>query len=395
MNEDWLSAYLRYVEESEPPELYKIWTGISALAACLQRKCFLEWDDNIYPNMFVVLIGPSGCRKGTAMKPALHLIQEVGIKLVAESITREALIREFSKSTDTIIDTETNIPIMHSSLTVFSQELAVFLGYDNSQFLSDLTDLYDCSNKWTYRTKTSGTDEIMGVWLNLIGATTPELLQSTLPTTAIGGGLTSRMIFVYGDKRSKLVPYPINSPKTKALRPGLISDLEAICAMRGRFVATEDFIDTYTAWYVDFAENSTMDDDKLRAYYERKPTHLRKLSMILSASRSSEMILRLDDFNRSLAILTKTENVMSKVFRGYGRSDVAELYPRIMGYISLRKEVVFGELLKKFYRDLSRQELDEILVTLQGIGFATLESVKQGAKSVVVIRHSGLSQTGL
>ncbi|GAG17670.1 unnamed protein product, partial [marine sediment metagenome] len=96
------------------------------------------------------------------MDQARYFLDELGIKLAAEAITREALIRELKNSSADDIDHETGKATHHSSLTIWAQELAVFLGYYNHQLLSDLTDWYDCKSKWTYRTKTMGTDEIIG-----------------------------------------------------------------------------------------------------------------------------------------------------------------------------------------------------------------------------------------
>ena len=165
----------------------------------------MQWGTiSFYPNMYVVLVGPSGkCRKGTAMSQGYDFLKEMGTKMAAESTTREALIQALQQSNDTQVDPVTNKMYLHASLTIYSQELTVFLGYNNVALMSDLTDWYDCRSSWTYRTKHQGTDEIIGVYVNLIGATTPELLQTALPRDAIGGGLTARMIFVFETKKPR------------------------------------------------------------------------------------------------------------------------------------------------------------------------------------------------
>jgi len=168
---DWIDGFLRCTENTEPSRAYRLWTAVASIASVLQRKCRLDWGTlTFYPNMYVVLVGPPAARKGTAMSLAKPLLDELQIKMAAEAITREALIRELKNSTDTLI-TEGGKMYFHSSLTIWSQELTVFLGYQNHQLMSDLTDWYDCRNQWIYRTKNSGTDEIIGslrylVWRN-------------------------------------------------------------------------------------------------------------------------------------------------------------------------------------------------------------------------------------
>ena len=378
---DWLSSYLDFTENSEPPTLFKKWVGVSAIASCLQRKCYMEWEDSIYPNMYIVIIGPSGCRKGTAMGPALRMLQDLGMPLAAEATTREALIQTLAKVTSSFTNPETNETDMHSSLTIFSAELTVFIGYDNKQLISDLTDWFDCRNRWTYRTKSSGTDDIWGVWVNLIGATTPEMLQNTLPRDAVGGGLTSRMVFVYGDKKSKIVPYPIINPEHAQLRKDLVADLEAIHALRGKFVATQGYIDAYIEWYLGHCETPVLEDINFRPYLERRPTHLRKLTMIMSASRSSELILTLEDFQNALKLLKETEAAMPNVFRGYGSLDDAELFPRLMAAIAKKKRCTIGDLMKLFYRDLTIDTMKERLEALRAIGYIKMTV---GATTVLI-----------
>ena len=71
-------------------------------------------------------------------------------------------------------------------------------------------------DQWKYQTKGAGTsDYIDNVWVNILGGTTPGLLQSTIPVDAIGSGLTSRMVFVYADKKGKVIPTPFTTPEER------------------------------------------------------------------------------------------------------------------------------------------------------------------------------------
>lgn len=326
---------------------------------------------DIYPNMYVVLVGPSGCRKGTAMTPGLKLLREMKIKVAAESITREALIRELKQSNDTQVDTKTGDMYFHTSLTIYSQELTVFLGYNNQALMADLADWYDCRDAWTYRTKNMGTDEIIGVWVNLFGATTPELLQTTLPRDAIGGGLTSRIIFVFEWKKGKICPEDFQTQEELALRKALIADLERICMMSGEFKCTEGFIELYTNWYVNYSKDKPIFDDyRFNGYLERRPTHLRKLCMILSASRSSDMVITEGDFGKALSILEMVERKMPFTFGGVGRSNTSDILQRVMGAVYERKEIDLSELMMTFYRDADRYELEKMVETMVLMEFA-------------------------
>lgn len=374
---DWLESYLLYTENSEPPKLFHVWTGISTIAAVLQRKCTLKWGHlQFFPNMYIVLVGPPGkVRKGTAMSFGRNLLSRLGIKMAAESTTREALVREIMNSQETLMNDETGAISFHSSLTVYAPELVVFLGYNQQQLMMDLTDWFDCGQgpegTWTYRTKHQGSDDIIGVWVNLIGATTPDLLRSCLSMDAIGGGLTSRIIFVFEDQKYKSCPIPFLSPEEEKLGEDLHYDLEQIYLMKGQFKPTQDFIELWKDWYTAADTTPVFDDPRLAPYCERRPVHVMKLSMICSASRNDKMILERQDLARSISIIEATEKRMPNTFSGIGKSPHAEVLSKVMQEIGLQGEVTVRELQRKFYNDADARVLQLIIQTLENMGWVS------------------------
>lgn len=384
---DWIESYLEYTANTEPPQLYHEWVAVSTLAAVLKRKCYLPWGPHLtfYPNLYIVLVGRSGkCKKGTAMGVGAAFLKHAGVKLAAEAITREALIRELNEASDTQIDVETGKMDFHASLTVYSQELTVFLGYNNLQLMSDLTDWYDCRDRWTYRTKNVGTDEIVGVWVNLIGATTPDLIQTALPRDAIGGGLASRIIFVYEENKQKPVPFPFGDERTVALGENLQTDLADIAMLRGEFRVTRDFLSAWGKWYMaqeydpPFKHNPNFE-----GYVNRRPNHILKLCVILSASSRDDKVIDSDTLARAIDLLERTEKKMGRTFSGYGSGARAEVTSRVMDFVAKERETTASALLRVFYSDVTNmEELNEIVSTLARIGF--LKQTQKGDGSVII-----------
>lgn len=364
---DWLDVYMHFTDNTEPCELYRTWVGISVIASALQRKCYLRWGSQIwYPNLYIVLTGPPAePRKGTAMASGYELLRHLNLAVSADRLTPEQFIRELSQSLIT-----TQFPngrfMQHCSMTVFSKELTVFLGYKNSQFLSDLTDLYDCADNWSYRTKGSGAFEVTGAWLNILGATTPEQIQAALPTEAVGGGFASRVMFIYADRRGKTVPMPLYDEE---LKDKLIADLEQISLLAGPFTSTNEYIAARTEWYVSASEeNQIIQDARFAAYYGRKASTVTKLSMILSASRSDEMILREEDFIRAISLLEEAEIPMQRALSGVGKSDYAEVLPQLIEEILKHKEVTMRYLMNRFSHDTTQFHLTKMVETLELMG---------------------------
>lgn len=362
--EDWLTSYIEYTDNSEPASIYRWWVGISTIAAVLQRKCFTQWDSKIYPNMYVVLVGPSGrSRKGTAMRQGLYFLNQKGVVLAAEATTREALIKQLRRANDSDISPEGGLQL-HCSLTIFSQELVVFLGYDNKQLMYDLTDWYDCGDKWTYETKGAGTDNIVNVWVNLIGAITPSLIQSSMPLQAIGGGLTSRMVFVYAEKRGKIISFPMPTPEEIKLRDVLSIDLESISMLRGEFVPDTGFLELYDPWYQSEDKDCSISDSRFDHYIDRRSTHLRKLTMVLNASRTDSMLLEAQDFKRALDMMRFVEKYMNKSFGGAGRADLSDLVYGVSTIVIERGEILRSELMRIFRYDADSGDMARVIETL-------------------------------
>lgn len=347
----------------------------------------MVWEDKLYPNLYVVLVGPSGrCRKGTAMGLGERLLYDIDVRLAAETMTREGFIRRLHDAASSHTDPDTGEVINHSSMTVFSKELTVFLGYNNPQFLSDLTDLYDCKNKFEYGTKTEELrDEIYNVWLNLIGATTPSLIQSALPQDAIGTGLTSRMIFVNEFRKAKRVLDPRRTQLEYELEEGLRRDLEAINFMTGEFRITDEWASKMTRWYDQTDDRPPFESRHFEGYFSRRPTHLRKISMIMSASRGDDGLLTAQDFDKSLRLLLATERNMPKVFAGLGKSKMASVQEQMIEFFAGKQQATIPELWERFREDIQNdREMAEQLTILVKIGFIERRQAPDGSYYFVV-----------
>ena len=377
---NWLDAYMQYAEDLESPKAYSIWTGISVLAGTLQRRVKLQWGyQPLYPNLFVILIGPSGrTRKGEAMGLGSNLFEKLQLPVAAESITTEALIRKMSNIATVFQDPDTKRQVPHSSLTVFSKELAVFLGQNDLKFLSLLTDWYDSHDNWVYETKGSGKDTLQGVCLNLLAATAPDWIQSMLPPEAYGGGFTSRVIFIVEEHKRQVVLIP--KPPNEDLQKALIKDLGHIKLLKGSFTMSPEAIDVYKNWYMKQEEGirnnkPAIADSRFTGYCERRATHIKKLCMSLSVSRSDELIIELEDFKRAREILESAEKTMDKTFGGLGRSPGGIACHTVLEYLIEHGETTRSIIQRLYFRDISAEMLDIVEKTLIRAQFMEMERI--------------------
>lgn len=383
---DWLDGFMLLSQNSEPPTLFRKWAGISTIASALQRKTRVDLGLSltIYPNFYIVLVGPSATGKGTAMKFASDIISQVpAVKLSAQATTLQALIRRMKSINLTSMDLQTAKQQYHSSLTIFSNEFTVFLGYHNRELITALCDWYDCHERWTYDTIKRDREEVVGVWVNILAGTTPDNIQSSLPMEAIGGGLTSRIIFVNEEKRDKLVIFPGASEREIQLQQLLISDLEQISLLSGTFSFTADAMEFYADWCLSADRNPPFQDKKFDGYMGRRRNHLISLSMVCSASYRDDLIITLGDIERAASLLAEVEVKMGTVFRGIGKSDVSSMLNDAITFLQSSEvpDIPLHEFARRFEGDVDKFMMDRVLHTLEMM------------KYIVIVRKPGTDST--
>lgn len=377
---NWLDAYLEYTQNTESPTSYHTWCGLSVIAGALQRKVYLKWGlgQIIYPNLYIVLIGPSGkTRKGVALGIAKDLLKQVpGVTVAPESSSgKQSTILVMKRAGVDFIDPSTGKTRRHCSVTAFSEELSVFLGQGDIAYLSSLTDWYDSKDDWEYETVGRGKDSIKGVCLNLVGGTAPDWIQSMIPHEAVGGGFTSRVIFIVEEAKGKIVPEPIMTEREILLQEQLVRDLERISKLVGEVTMSPAAKKAYVDWYIKQSEsnNVAVDDPRFAGYNERRATHIKKLMLVCCAARDDSLCISEEDFTRSLSLLEKAEKKMSRTFGGFGKSRTSDVTESIKEYIEQVGITTRTQLLQRFYRDVDASTMSTIEDTLRQMGFITVK----------------------
>ena len=374
---DWVDGYMEFTENTEPPVGFRRWVALSTLASVMERKCVLNWGTEVfYPNMFIVLVGPPAARKGTAMRVGKSFLDALGIPAASDESSRQKLIKSLQESA-AVDQTETGNMIHHSSMTIHSSELTVFLGYGSREMLSMLCKWYDCENRYIYDTHARGKEEVPNVWVHLLGATTPGQLRASLPEDAVGSGFTSRVVFIYEEKKGKTVLKPSLSDEQIRLGEILAHDLAEIRNIVGEFTPSQEYEERYYDWYAESESKQVFVDPRLDYYVQRRPTHLFKLSMLCSASRSSSKILELEDIERAISFLHEAEIDMPQVFSGVGANPLAAVQSRLSTLVRQHKSVAISTVAQMLADDASATQLMESIQSLQQQGKVRYDLVNQ------------------
>jgi len=358
---DWLECYLDYTQEQESPSMFHLWVGLSVLSSALERKVYIDRGYyTLYPNLYVVLVGASArTRRTTAVNIGYSLFKEAlpDVCLISQKITPEALISVLMEREKTGM----------AGGTIVSSELSVFLGSSgkDDSLIQLLTKLYDCEDVFDYHTMARGKEVCHNVYMCLIGSTTPDWIKNSMPAHAVGGGFTSRVIFVYQYDVEKLVPFPYVTEEQKRMRRMLVEDLKAVNRLRGVYELSKDAKEWYETWYVDVLSKMTSKGESaLDGYYGRKHDTLLKVAMCIAASRSGKLVIEEEDLVTGLKAINANERYLPEVIKSVMATQTGEEKGKVFRTIARKGEVSFTDVLRNVSYCIDAKRLNEVLESL-------------------------------
>lgn len=356
---DFINAYIEYAAVTEAPKRMHFWSAVSAIAGCLRRHVWIDQKRfTWYPSFYIVFVAKPGIvSKSTTIDISMSLLREVPeIKFGPDIVTWQSLVTSFAGAHEQFryIDKESGeiVYIPQSPMTLAASELGNLIQPLDREMVNLYIDLWDGRKKLEKQTKLSGNDSINAPFINLIGCTTPHWVADNMPPATVGGGFTSRCVFIYADKKEQHIPWvdEMVGDGDLAMRAKLIEDLTDISvSLTGPYTLTPAARDWGRVWYPqhwDAAANNS-DSDIRSGYDARKQTHICKLAMVLSASRGDSMEITAEDLETANMMLEDTEPDMEKVFAKIGKSMASQQAERFIQFV-VRKKIVSYEEAYKF-----------------------------------------------
>jgi len=325
----------------------------------LPKKYLGSWS--AFPNFYIVFVSPPGkARKSTTVDYADDLLDEIpNINVASSAMTAQVLVKRLSDSRD-------------CSISIRSREFGTFIAQSQMLMIDLLTDLFDGKRKHSSDTIARGIEFAENPCVNLLGATTPNWITENLGESMVGGGFTSRVVFIYESKvrRRKFFYKDVDQLQIEKLKNDLVTDLAHLASnVEGEFeIENKETEDKMEEWYIKSAELEN--DNRLVGYYERKPAHVIKLAMLLHLAHSDEKVITLTDFDMALQILAQMEKTLLHVFQTVGKNPYTGEMDAILEYIELKGRVTRKELLSRFYHaapPATLQELIGALITMEKI----------------------------
>jgi hypothetical protein len=371
----FLSDYREFSRGSEAHPTYHTFSALVALSSIVSRRVWIaQGYFNVFPNLYVVLVGPPGNRKTSAMSIAKGLIRELKvIPFSAEAVTKEKLVIDMHDQERSIEGCREawKKQQVYSPFTVMVTELSEFLGANTFGMVSFLTTIYD-QDFYESRTKNKGDILVTGPFLNLLACTTPDWITTYLRSDVISGGFSRRAIFVLETGKSGRIPFPeVTSAAQTAWNNLLLYSLKLL-KVHGQFTWDAEAKEFYTNWYKDLEMPV---EETIIGYYETKHMQLLKISMLIALSESTDLVLRMEHLLFGLELLKLAETNLLRVFAGIGRNELNTAATKVMELLSKYPktrtkidgaEVEVSILLEKKLRAMmfsvvNQQEMDNVL----------------------------------
>lgn len=395
MKDDFISAYMDYVglATSEAPAIYHRWTCISIIAALLGRQVYVPFGHSIiYPNHYMMLMGEPGARKGSAMGVGKHLLKKVGYgRFAADKTSKERFLMDMKQfdvqADDPIAEFEALTMSEPAETYIMSGEFTDFIGQNNMEFVTMLTNLWDNLDQYTQPKITGKSVRVEKPTVNLLGANTVQGFTLAFPPEALGNGFLSRMIMVYGEATGVKVAWP--APPDPLFTEMLVQHLKDISLnIKGQMNFTKE---SYELGKVLYAKQIPVDDPRFSHYDTRRYTHLLKLSMIIAASELQTDI-QTKHLIRANTMLAAAEKRMPLALGEYGKSKHSDVANAILQYLSKQiLPVQATDIYKHVFRDLPKQS--ELAEVLGGLKMAEKIQVAQvRGKTGYMIHHRPLVQ---
>lgn len=280
----FLAEYVELMGRSKVPPEFHWWAAMSLLAAVAGDRLWVEHAGRrLRPNLYVLLLGPSGAGKGTAIQAAA----ELGREILAEDLfygrttpegLRDRLRQPRPRPDGTVRPSNPRIWLL-------MEELAFCIGQERgTEFVSTLVATYGGSPvPIRDRTRTGGEIVIPGnVCVNFLAGTTKEWLQRTLTSDDLAGGFSRRLVVVAGARPEERLSEPI-FPDDRAARLLQLQERLAILALQeGRVEVTRDARDTFDEWYM--GRPGFDDDPGLLPWWDTQDELVYKVALILALS---------------------------------------------------------------------------------------------------------------
>ena len=381
-NKNFLFLYNYLTGESEIPKGYHGWAALSLLAALAEKRVWFEKfkGSKIYPNIYTLLLGPSGIGKGGAISHATRILKAADldppINIYRGSTTHAHLEDILGKPIK--VGEEYVQPSSH--LWLIMDELANNLGDSKlaERFIKMMTELFTGDYDLSGGTRTHGLREILEPSVNWFAGTTMDWLFDAISRKEVFSGFTARVFFCFREYYDTRIAEPTSPEDYDEALGYLINQIRAIHLAEGPFQFTEKTQEIKNHWYM---TRPIPKDTDLLAAWKRGDDLIIKLCMIFSLTDSTDLIIKPHHFMKAKATFDNAFGDLDVLMDlACGTKDKEETQ-FVEGILKDKKKVnrtLLGKIAYK--KGILATRLEIIMKDIESRGLVAVKKTKTGAK---------------
>jgi len=309
-----LQHWIKLGKWMEAPYSFLLATALSGISCMLRRNAYFPLGESgvIEPNLSIILIGPTGIGKDTALNMGRRRILNEYMKgHRIQGVTSEAIADSMYQIHRTF-----NEPVTAGYL-IAEEMKALFGGKDYQQGMIEfLTDILSDKEEHKHATKTR--PQIIPFPTLVLQAGSTEEWFHQLPEGALAGGFVPRCLVVVEKKARQLLALPMDYQDFEDRIEGIraleafwegLQWIEENFSRPRQMIMDDEAKGPYENWY---HNRYKLVGPLAQGYVHRARSHVARMAMIMAATRQQRMIT-LPDIEFAIGFMNELIGVLESV----------------------------------------------------------------------------------
>jgi hypothetical protein len=350
----FIGRYVAYAKElTDAPLVFHYFTALSILGAAVNRATCIPWgQNNIYPNLWVILLAAStNYRKTTSLRIGEEILRAHDKPLVfPNEFTPESLLRQLSRTPCGLLSLD---------------EFGLFLTSTKKEYMRGiaeiLTTLYDCPPEYNKEIM-SGSVSIERPFISILATSTIDWLTANVNEKDIRGGFLGRFMLVPSWLKYGWLAIP---PEKDAALAGELA--ETIAGMKEtvepKTTLSEDAKYDFIDWLKKHEDEVTHRSETCAMLFSRMPVNLLKIALIVHIASGGGPEISPESIRLAVGVVEllkpRYERLLEREFTFTRFEDHRK---KVLDIIANNGTISRSSLM--FLSKLKKRRLDEVLETL-------------------------------
>lgn len=419
-----LSQYINELCETTDAEPIIITQSVlSSISALLGKKIFISnYFQNLYPNLWMCSIAPSGSFKTTAINKGATIVYKKLEKIKEE--TREykkthqdshgnwknkEKTKEYENEVLQILTKNVLLPdkttaeglLEHLSqgyqgvinLSEFGEWLQTLEKSYNGSLKGLFTDLFDVPQLKQYKTKTGGLLEVEKPYISINAVSTIEWVNENITKKDVKSGFFARFLLFYPPQEEKIPPaFPVaHKERNLRLENQVIETIENIKNNKDYYLPTQSleyFTEIHNNLYEAIKRLESENQTILEPYVKRWSPYILKLALLFQPFYENETNqISIQALESAVSIIDYAIKSTTYLFQNeLGETENQKKCRKILNYIAKQNgQVIWGKLLNSHTLDGGAKDYEYITDTLEQQGKIEVKPNEIKAKRIIIL----------